>query len=183
MRGNGRRRINYWANWHNRQDNIMRTIVGKTAFIWKIIRQIKIVPKLLSCLLYFAIQKVMIQKPFLVYLFIKFLAMCNNEKENKEKTWNQGHRDLITLLENDLKFDSNINLCLLLILFLEGPLAPGALTKNLIKVQSHCVLGNQTFNLSSEAIRENPHQRLGSEAILGTLLVVTLTLESQWNLS
>ena len=51
---------------------------------------------------------------------------------------------------------------------------PSASTKNLIQIQCNFTLLNQTLNFFTKICWENPHQGLGSEPVLGPLLVVAL---------
>merc|ERR1719360_391433 len=51
---------------------------------------------------------------------------------------------------------------------------PGADSENLIEIQRDLLLLNEPLDLSLGGRRQNPHQGLGSESVLGSLLVVTL---------
>ena len=51
---------------------------------------------------------------------------------------------------------------------------PSASTKNLIQIQCNFTLLNQTLNFFTKICWKNPHQSLGSEPVLGPLLVVAL---------
>ena len=53
-------------------------------------------------------------------------------------------------------------------------LSPGALSQDLVEVQSHGLLVDQVFYLGFQFVGEDPHEGLGSEPVLGPLLVVTL---------
>ena len=53
-------------------------------------------------------------------------------------------------------------------------LAPGALAQNLVQVQRHRLVGNQTLHLGLQGGRQHAHQGLGGKPVLGALLVVTL---------
>merc|ERR1711922_23798 len=53
-------------------------------------------------------------------------------------------------------------------------LAPGALSEDLVQVQGHGLAGDQTLHLGLQLGGQHAHQGLGSEAVLGTLLVVAL---------
>ena len=53
-------------------------------------------------------------------------------------------------------------------------LTPGALTQDVVKVQSDGLLLNQGFNFSFKISRQDSHQGLGGKPILGPLLVVSL---------
>ena len=53
-------------------------------------------------------------------------------------------------------------------------MAPGALSQNFVQVQSHGFLVDQAFYFGLQVVGEDPHQGLGSEPVLGTLLVITL---------
>jgi len=55
-----------------------------------------------------------------------------------------------------------------------GGLEPGALAQDVVQVQGDVTLLNQTLNLLLVGIGQDPHQGLGGEPVLGTLLVVTL---------
>jgi len=55
---------------------------------------------------------------------------------------------------------------------LERSLSPGALAEDLVQVQGDGVLGDQSLDLVLQVVGQNPHQGLGGETILGTLLVV-----------
>ena len=58
--------------------------------------------------------------------------------------------------------------------YLGSGLQPGALTQDLIEVQSDLTLLNQTLHFLLVTLREDPHQGLGGKPVLGSLLVVTL---------
>merc|ERR1719151_457870 len=53
-------------------------------------------------------------------------------------------------------------------------LSPGALTKDVVKVKSDALFVDQSFDLSLKISRQDSHQGLGGEPVLGSLLVVTL---------
>ena len=53
-------------------------------------------------------------------------------------------------------------------------LDPGAGAKDLIEVQGHVPLLNQALDLLPVGLGKDPHQGLGGEPVLGSLLVVTL---------
>merc|ERR1711917_65572 len=53
-------------------------------------------------------------------------------------------------------------------------LAPGALSEDLVQAQGHGLAGDQTLHLGLQLGGQHAHQGLGSEAVLGTLLVVAL---------
>jgi len=53
-------------------------------------------------------------------------------------------------------------------------LAPGALSQNLVQVQSHGFLVDQAFYFVLQFVGEDPHQGLGGEPVLGALLVIAL---------
>ena len=57
---------------------------------------------------------------------------------------------------------------------LQRSLSPCALSQDFVEVESHGVLGNQSFNLILEGGWQNPHQGLGSETVFGALFVITL---------
>ena len=44
-------------------------------------------------------------------------------------------------------------------------LSPGTLSQNLVKVQSHALLVDQTFNFALQVVGQDPHQSLGSEPV------------------
>ena len=52
--------------------------------------------------------------------------------------------------------------------------APRALTQDLVEVQSDVLLVDQSLDLALQRVRQDPHQSLGSEPILGALFVVSL---------
>ena len=58
---------------------------------------------------------------------------------------------------------------------LERSLSPGALSQDFVEVQGDGVLGDESFDLVLESLWKNPHQGLGSETVLGALLVITWT--------
>ena len=60
-----------------------------------------------------------------------------------------------------------------IIKILQRSLSPRALSQDLVEVQSHRVLGDQTLDFLLQVSGQNPHQGLGSETILGALFVVT----------
>ena len=64
--------------------------------------------------------------------------------------------------------DSRYRECLLL------RLDPGAGTEDLIQVQGHAAFLNQTLNLLLVGLGEDPHQGLGGEPVLCSLLVISL---------
>ena len=51
---------------------------------------------------------------------------------------------------------------------------PGADSKNLIKIQRDLLVLNKPLDVSLDGCGKNPHEGLGSEPVLGPLLVVTL---------
>merc|ERR1712165_24327 len=51
---------------------------------------------------------------------------------------------------------------------------PGADAQDLVKVEGHLTLLNQSLHLPSLSVREDSHQSLGGEPVLGSLLVVSL---------
>merc|ERR1712165_572596 len=51
---------------------------------------------------------------------------------------------------------------------------PGADAQDLVKVEGHLTLLNQSLHLPSLSVREDSHQSLGGEPVLGSLLVVPL---------
>ena len=53
-------------------------------------------------------------------------------------------------------------------------LDPGAGAEDLIEVQGHVPLLNQALDLLPVGLGKDPHQGLGGEPVLGSLLVVTL---------
>ena len=62
-------------------------------------------------------------------------------------------------------------------------LAPGTLTEDLIEVQGDFTLLNQTFDFLGKFWWQNPHQSLGGEPVLGSLLVVSLRHVTEHNVS
>ena len=53
-------------------------------------------------------------------------------------------------------------------------LAPGALAKDLVQVEGDRLLLDQALHLGLLVRRQDPHQGLGGEPVLGALLVVAL---------
>ena len=53
-------------------------------------------------------------------------------------------------------------------------LTPGALTQDVVEVQGDGLFLNQSFNFSFKISRQDSHQGLGGEPVLGSLLVVAL---------
>jgi len=53
-------------------------------------------------------------------------------------------------------------------------LSPGALSQDLVQVQSHGLAGDESFDFGLEVGGQNSHQGLGGKTVLGTLLVVSL---------
>ena len=52
-------------------------------------------------------------------------------------------------------------------------LTPCTLTQNLVQIQRHRFLGDQSFNFFLQIVGQNSHQGLGGEPVLGALLVIT----------
>ena len=48
------------------------------------------------------------------------------------------------------------------------------MTQDLVEVQSDVLLVDQAFDLALQRVRQDPHQSLGSEPVLGALFVVSL---------
>jgi len=53
-------------------------------------------------------------------------------------------------------------------------LSPSTLAKNLVEVKGHGLLVDEAFDLGLEGFGQDPHEGLGSEPVLGPLLVVAL---------
>ncbi len=64
-------------------------------------------------------------------------------------------------------------LIVVVVVHLEGPLAPRALSKDLVEVEGHRVLGDQALDFLLQSSGQDSHQGLGGETILGALFVVT----------
>ena len=63
---------------------------------------------------------------------------------------------------------------LLLLFMLTILLTPGALTQDVVEVQGDGLFLNQSFNFSFKISRQDSHEGLGGEPVLGSLLVVSL---------
>ena len=53
-------------------------------------------------------------------------------------------------------------------------LPPGALTQDVVEVEGDGLLVNETLHLSFKISRQDSHEGLGGEPVLGSLLVVSL---------
>jgi len=53
-------------------------------------------------------------------------------------------------------------------------LSPGTLSQNLIQVQGHALLVNQSFNFGFQFVGQNSHQSLGGKPVFCSLLVIAL---------
>merc|ERR1719507_2845902 len=64
--------------------------------------------------------------------------------------------------------------CWLLLFMLTILLAPGTLTQDVVEVQGDGLLVNEALHLSFQISRQDSHESLGGEPVLGSLLVVSL---------
>ena len=55
---------------------------------------------------------------------------------------------------------------------LKRSLSPSALSQDFVEVEGDGVLGDESFDFDLQAVGQDPHQSLGSETVLGALLVV-----------